>query len=142
MEDQAMRTLSILQALVNKVTCKPGWTFRLLKVDEPDKSKVWRLVISVEGFDSRTWSSTWPNAMTLTTSHYFPVPEATYNEKSWRRWLFDRCCKVENHEMSEWFMIGDERPFAPLHGPGCDPYVVRELSTSEEVRTDQAGVIH
>lgn len=31
------------------------------------------------------------------------------------------------------------RPFAPLHGPGCDPYVVHEYATDEQRRTRFTG---
>src|SRR5258708_489536 len=32
----------------------------------------------------------------FTVKHYRPVPEATYNEKTWRWWLFQQCRSVEN----------------------------------------------
>jgi hypothetical protein len=32
-----------------------------------------------------------------------------------------------------------ERPFAPNHGPGWDPYVVRELSRVEDAETTFRG---
>lgn len=72
-------------------------------------------------------------------NHYFPVPTTTWNEKSWRRWVFDCCIAVENHEMGEWVRWGDERPYAPLHGPGENPYVVHEFRDDVERRTTQDG---
>ena len=49
------------------------------------------------------------------------------------------CRRVENHELGEWFRIGDERPFAPLHGPGEDPYTVHEYRREADALTTQDG---
>ncbi len=122
-----MNTHDVLAGLVSRVKCKPGWTFQLLQEDGL------RLVICVPGPNSRM------PEQHFTLAHYFPVPEATYNLKSWRRWVFEMCRRVEDHELGEWFLVDGDRPFAPLHGPGCDPYMVREVSTDEEARTDQRG---
>ena len=72
---------------------------------------------------------------------YFPVPAATYDERSWRRWLLDRILDVEQHEACEFFQIGDDRPYAPSHGPGNDPYTIRELSTDLDKRTSFRGAV-
>ena len=124
-----MNTHDILADLVKSARCKPSWGLMLKDEDGL------RLVIAVTGLDSRN-----PHLdHALTIWHYFPVPDATYNMKSWRRWLFEMCRKVENHELGEWFRIGDERPFAPLHGPGEDPYTVHEFREEVDARTDQRG---
>lgn len=123
-------SFNILRELVAKATCKPGWKFRLMIEDGS-----LRLVITVDGYDS--YNTDQPNRV----AHFFPVPMATYNEKSWRRWMFDMCLRVENHEMGEWFKIGDERPFAPLHGPGEDPYTVHEFRNDVDARTMQDGTV-
>ncbi len=155
-------TFDVLRGLVSKVTCKPGWAFSLADDDEG-----FRLVILVPCEDSRfspapgrdcysrkgQWCE-WPYidrgcvhcgrlreevTRSMYVRHFFPVPVATYNKKSWRRWIFECCRKVEDHELGEWFLVEGERPFAPLHGPGNNPYDVREVSTEEEARTDQRG---
>jgi hypothetical protein len=92
-------------------------------------------VIRVVGTDS----SLPDEAVPKTIDHYFPVPTATYNEKTWRRWVFERCRGVENDELGEWFRIGSEWPFAPLHGPGEDPYTVHEFRPAEDALTIQDG---
>lgn len=87
----------------------------------------------------------------IAVNHYFPVPPATYDRRSWQRWLFDRLGDVDTHERCEDFQLvhrgkGDdgsdlrERPYAPSHGPGNDPYLVRELGTAEDVETSFRGV--
>jgi hypothetical protein len=123
-------TFDILDGLVEKVTCKPGWDFELV-----DEDGALRLVITVAGRDSY-------NPMRpLTVRHFFPVPTATYNEKTWRRWIFECCRGVENHELGEWFKVDGERPFAPLHGPGENPYVVHEFRPWVDAKTLQNGSI-
>lgn len=75
------------------------------------------------------------------TDHLFIVPAASYDYKNWRRWFFDRVQDVEHHEMCESFEVAGERPYAPNHGPGNDPYFIREVSTDEERRTSNRGVV-
>jgi hypothetical protein len=106
-------------------TCKPGWTFRL-----EDEDGALRLVISVLGKDARDAERL------LKVRHFFPVPMATFNEATWRRWIFERCRALENHELGEWFKVGGVRPFPPLHGPGEDPY------THGPRRLDQPEMMH
>jgi hypothetical protein len=123
-------TFSVLKDLVDKATCKPGWVFRLAYEDGAP-----RLVITVPGHDS------YAPERPLTVSHFFPVPTATYNEKSWRRWIFEMCRRVENHELGEWFKIDGRRPFPPLHGPGEDPYTIHEFREEVDAKTVQDGSI-
>jgi hypothetical protein len=123
-------TFNILSDLVSRVKCKPNWSFRIA-----NEEGALRLVITVPGFD------TYNPDNRLTVSHWFPVPITTYNEKSWRRWIFEQCRRLENHELGEWFRIGDERPFAPLHGPGEDPYTVHEYRDDVDRRTMQDGSV-
>ncbi len=61
-----------------------------------------------------------------------PVPPAAYNERSWKRWLFEQILLVERHEAAEFFQVDGDRPFAPYHHDGNDPYIVFELSTEAE----------
>src|SRR5438105_4616360 len=68
-------------------------------------------------------------------AHYFEVPAATYNRRSWQRWFFDQYAKVRLHEAMESFAIGEEHPYAATHGPGDDPYVVHDYATDEQRRT-------
>lgn len=126
----AENTHNILADLVAKVRCKPDWSFRLREEDG-----ALRLVITVVGQNSYNEEDD------LRVGHFFPVPMATYNERSWQRWIFEQCRRVENHELGEWFRIGDRRPFAPLHGPGEDPYTVHEYRDKEDSQTLQDGSI-
>ncbi len=124
-------TFPLLTELIDRIRCKPGWRFSLM-----DEEGAKRLVITVPGHDS------YKPDRPLTVSHFFPVPTATYNEKTWRRWIFEMCRRVENHELGEWFRVDDVRPFAPLHGPGEDPYTVHEFRSESDAQTIQDGTIH
>jgi hypothetical protein len=124
-------TFPILAEIIERVQCKPGWTFLLVHEDGAK-----RLVITVPGYNS------YRPEQRLTVSHFFPVPVATYNEKTWRRWIFEMCRRVENHELGEWFRVGEIRPFAPLHGPGEDPYTVHEFRAELDAQTIQDGTAH
>jgi hypothetical protein len=123
-------TFDVLESLVAKTACKPGWEFKLI-----EEGLDLRLVITVPGYDSHN------PKQRLTVRHFFPVPAASYNEKTWRRWIFERCRGVENHELGEWFRIDGERPFAPLHGPGEDPYTIHEFRDLVDANTNQYGEI-
>lgn len=130
-----MITLDILQELVSKIRCKPNWTFSVRECRDEDGSYPLRLIISIPVVDSR-------GGYLKRIDNYFPVPEATYNRKSWRRWVFECCIKVEFHELGEFFLDGDERPFAPLHGPGEDPYTIHEFRDIVDAHTNQDGSIN
>lgn len=75
----------------------------------------------------------------ITVDHFFPVPPATFSRASWQRWLLDTLGKVDDHERMEDFVIGGERPFAPVHKPGEDPYVVHDIASAEDADTDFRG---
>jgi hypothetical protein len=91
------------------------------------------LIVQRHGHD------TYDPGTNVTVSHCFAVPPATYDERSWQRWLFDRLGDVDTHERMEDFVIGGRRPYAPSHGPGNDPYMVRELGTEDDRRMRFTG---
>jgi hypothetical protein len=77
---------------------------------------------------------------TYRVQHSMPVPPAAFDRRSWQRWLLDQVLLVERHEACEFFQIDGKRPYAPLHQPGSDPYmIVAESSTNEERRTNFRG---
>jgi hypothetical protein len=127
-----MNTHAILESIVTKTKCKPGWSFSIV-----EENGFNRLVIQVAGYDSSVPNKKIP----MTVRHFFPIPEAEYNAQSWKRWMFECCRGVENHELGEWFRIDAERPFQPLHGPGEIPYLVREFRPDQDARTTQDGTL-
>lgn len=124
-------THHVLKDVLNTISCKPDWVFYT-----SFRENALRLIISVTGPDAASPDNE------LTVSHFFPVPEATYNDRAWTRWVFECCRLVENHELGEWFRLnGTHRPFAPLHGPGENPYMVVEYREDTDRRTRQDGEI-
>jgi len=134
-----------------------GWKVWLeddLQRDKPGRhvgeSRGMTLVVQRRGRD------TYHPERTLPVNHYFAVPAATYNEQSWTRWLFDRLGDVDTHERMEDFAIavdhniapGGEaeecldRPYAPNHGPGWDPYLITVTATETDRRTSFRGELN
>lgn len=128
-----------LAELVAQCTLDPDWSVHLLELDRGQGSKGLTLRIIVTVFDSYHPD----RGRTYRVQHFFPVPPASYNRRSWQRWLFDRYLDVLTHEGAEMFKVGPERPYAPLHGPGNDPYVIHPLGeiTREDQRTMYTGEV-
>ena len=124
----AENTFDILAKVVSEARCKPGWSFRLI-----DEDGAKRLVIQISGVDN------YDHNRPFVVDHYHPVPITTYNEKSWRRWVFEQCMRTMVHELGESLQFDGVRPFAPMHGPGEDPYTVHEVRSEEDALTTQDG---
>lgn len=126
-----------LDWLVENVGYKDNWKFFLEeKLDRGQGSIGHTLVITI----------TTPNSYDPTemrkVAHYFPVPPAAFNERSWKRWLFDQILLVERHEAMEFFEINGVKSYAPNHGPGNDPYMICELNTDVDRRTSFCGEVN
>ena len=115
-----------LASLVSGLAYKEHWRTWLREMDRGQGSQGLTLVIQRYGPDSYN-----PGRI-LPVNHYMPVPPASYNRRSWQRWLFDQFLLVEQHEAAEFFVIDGHRPYAPLHGPGNDPYLIAEEGDAEE----------
>ncbi len=127
----------LLQKLVNECRYRPGWMMRLATIDRGQGSEGLTLIITTMGYDTYK-----PNdGQHYRVNHFMPVPPAAYDERSWRRWLFEQFLLVERHECMEFFMIDGKRPYAPHHGPGNDPYNIHEHGTEREVRTMFTGEV-
>jgi len=142
-----------LARLVDALAYKPGWTFTLTDIDRGQGSEGLTLDIV-----TLTVNSYHPEDTHYRVHHYFIVPAAAYDERSWRRWLLDRLLEVESHECCEFFRFeyhgefvkrdGErtavvvERPYAPSHGPGNDPYLIREVGSKLDARTSFRGVVN
>nr|ART39088.1 H513 [uncultured bacterium] len=107
---------------------RPGWFFTLDdSYDRGQGSVGLTLNIVIKGYDTYNVEG----GENYRVRHLMPVPPAAYNERSWKRWLFEQILLVERHEAAEFFQIGDDRPYAPYHHDGNDPYIVFELDTEE-----------
>jgi hypothetical protein len=123
----------ILASLVERLTYKPRWDFELEDIDRGQGSKGLTLRVLISEPDTYDPSSI------ISVVHYMPVPPAAYNERSWCRWLLDQIILIERHETCEFFRVDGERPYAPNHAPGNDPYIIFDAGTIEDRDTDYRG---
>jgi hypothetical protein len=153
----------VLAELVRRLRYRQhmGWEVRLeddLQRDKPGRhtgeSRGMTLVITRCGPD------TYHPDRIIAVNHYFAVPPATYNRQSWMWWLFERLGSVDTHERMEDFAIAVpsepvsadeqehgaddhiERPYAPCHGPGWDPYLITVERTETDRRTSFRGELN
>lgn len=119
--------------LVRKLKYRPGWKIYLEDRDRGQGSQGLTLSILIETVD------TYDTDNLMRVVHYMIVPAASYNRRSWQRWLLEQLLLVERHECCEFFQVDGHRPYAPNHGPGNDPYIVFDYATDEEARTDYRG---
>jgi len=133
----------VLRYLVDRLSYRPGWTFGLADIDRGQGSEGLTLIIITRGYDSYHPD----RGENYRVSHYMPVPPAAYDFRSWRHWLLEQLLLVERHEAMEFFAVHDSpgsehkvRPYAPSHGPGNDPYIIREVGTAEDAETSFRGI--
>lgn len=117
-----------LRALIESLTYKPGWDFRLGVFTEDDEPRAWAFYVV-----SDTENSLDP-ARRIRVRHEFLIPPASWNRDTWAAWLFDRVRDVETHEAGEFFRLDGLREFAPHHGNGEDPYRVWHVSDHATAR--------
>lgn len=130
----------ILAQLVDELRYKAGWTFNLNHLDRGQGCVGLTLCILIYTPDSYH-PEEFRRAM-----HYMPVPPAAFDRQSWCRWLLNQILFVELHEACEFFSLtvnGEhvDRPYAPNHGPGRDPYVVFDYATDVDRRTSFRGEV-
>lgn len=112
-----------LRRLVKEVTYRSGFSFHLIdNMERGQGSDGLTLIIDA------TVENSLPPGREITVSHLFIVPAASYNRRTWMRWLLDRCLDVDVHEGCELFQINGERVYAPHHSEGEDPYTIFEVS--------------
>jgi hypothetical protein len=126
-----------LANLVSNCKLNPGWTVWIDDMVRDTGCSGLTLVIKTTDFNTYHPE----RGRTYSVHHYFPIPPATYDRRSWQAWLFKRYQDVVSHEACEFFQIANERPYAPSHGPGNDPYLIREVGTDEDRRTSFRGVL-
>jgi hypothetical protein len=144
----------ILADLVSRLRYRQGLNWNVWLEDDCQRDKPGRHTGESRGLTlivQRYGPNTYDRSQVMAVNHYFAVPPATFNEASWRRWLFDRLGDVDLHERMEDFAFdaqasgvpGDRdglvRPYKPNHGPGEDPYRVTELTTDQARRTSFRG---
>lgn len=124
-----------LRDLVDKLKHRPRWSFALTDSDFERGQGSWGMTLVITITEPDAYH---PERM-RSVVHYMLVPPASFDRRSWRRWLLDQCRLVDDHEACEAFTIDGEKPYAPSHGPGNDPYMIREVGTVEDVETSFRG---
>jgi hypothetical protein len=128
-----------LAALVERTRFRPHYSVWLAEHDDQG-CKGLSLVVQTAEVD------TYHPEMPRPVNHYFYVPTAAYNLASWRNWLFERLHSVSKHEDMEWFrevIDGEEhRPYAPIHAPGWDPYLITIVADVAHKRTSFMGELN
>lgn len=122
-----------LAEIVEQLAYRPAWRFSLKDLDRGQGSEGLTFIVVTEQFD------TYNPEREMRVRHMFPVPPAAFNRESWLRWVLDRLVEIETHEACEFMVVDGKRPFAPNHGPGWDPYSIRELNTQEAAETSFRG---
>jgi hypothetical protein len=123
-----------LADLVAACTYRPGWSVELIDGDDRGQD-CHGLTVEIL---VRT-QNTYPPHGPISVRHLFGVPAAGYNRESWRWWLFECFLSVERHEAMEWFTVAGEKPYAPNHGPGWNPYLITVVATDTDRRTQFDG---
>jgi hypothetical protein len=127
---------SVLNDLVGTCTYRKGWQVRLGYEDRGQGSEGLTLTITTNTVNS------YHQDQPIYVNHLFIVPAAAYDRRSWQRWLFECFHQVELHEAMEFFTIDGTKPYAPSHGPGNDPYLLREMGSELDVKTAYTGVVN
>lgn len=142
-----------LEKLVGRLKYRPGWRFALRDVErDPEDThsgSAGGLTFEVYALTMDAYHANLK--MQRYTRHLFVVPAATYNAIAWLEWIGQCLDLIEQHERCEFMRLGngdsyefndeDMRPFAPLHGPGDNPYVVHHLASDLQRRTSWQGVV-
>lgn len=126
-----------LQTLVDNIKYRPGWVFNLDHIDRGQGSVGLTLIVTSLGYDTYHPE----RGESYQVNHYFIVPAAGFNEPSWLIWIHKCLVEIETHECNEFLQIGDERPFAPHHGPGWDPYATFIHGEDIDRRTNFRGEV-
>lgn len=125
-----------LEDLVRHLKYKSNFSFHLRHLDRGQGSVGMTLVITI------TTPNSYNTAQTRSVLHYMPVPPAAFDVRSWQRWLLDQILLVEQHEACEFFEVAGVKPYAPSHGPGNNPYLIREIGTELDVKTSFRGEVN
>jgi hypothetical protein len=118
----------LLKQIVKTAKYKmPGWMIYL--GDDNDKNGWLTLHIVSHTPDSYRDD----NAM-VRVNHSFLVPPATYNEQTWKIWIFERYMDVWRHETGELLEFNGVKEFAPHHGDHENPYYTYHVGDLADTR--------
>lgn len=115
-----------LRDIVAGVTYIPGWTMFLGRDNEGGGWLTLHIISETpDSYDTKKL---------VRVNHSFLVPMATWNERTWKAWIMERCVDVWRHETGEFLMFDGVREFAPHHGNGEDPYITWHVGDLADTR--------
>lgn len=122
-QEGPQETVPLLEQLVSEVTYKPGWSFELWDGERRGEHYIGSagLTLSI-----RAQVENGVSGGTVGVHHIMPVPVATWDRRTWQRWVLDQILLVERHEAMEFYRVGERTPYFPAHGSGANPYEIRE----------------
>ena len=113
--------MNALESLLDELTYKPGWTFKL---GTENYEKVLKIEARCQNSGGRFAR---PDGSPILVTHTFPMSWAvegivTRDHNEAMRFVLDCIQKMELHEAMEFFTVGDPecgggKPFFPYHGP-------------------------
>jgi hypothetical protein len=115
-----------LRNIIDSIAYMPGWLAYLGRDNEGDGWLVFHIVSNTpDSYDL---------GRPIRVNHSFLVPMATYNERTWKAWIFERYCDVWRHESGEFLKFDGQREFAPHHANGEDPYMTWHVGDYADTR--------
>lgn len=103
-----MLTVPQMQALLDRITYRPGWTFDVYQ----GRHEGPHLVIRTSVADAYN-----PDQTTVLDVHSMLPPMR--DEQQFMDWLLWRCSRLEVHEAREFLRV-DGKPHSDPHGPDAD----------------------
>jgi hypothetical protein len=121
-QEGPQQTVELLEALIPEVAYKPGWSFELWDGERHGEHYVGSagLTLSIRAQVPNSKSDD-----TVGVHHIMPVPVATWDRRTWERWVLDQILLVELHEAMEFYRVGGVALFFPAHGAGRNPYEIQ-----------------
>lgn len=162
---------SELESLVAQARYRDGWRFTLTDEERDPADThghaaggltLTITTLTANSYDQRICEACRSTVACYRVRHLFPVPCATFGRQGWLDWLMDCVEAVELHEAREFFRLeftrmsevhteNDtvetklirvvQRPFAPNHGPGRDPYRRYSYASNTDRRTSFRGEV-
>lgn len=120
-------TLLLLERIVKSITYMPGWDVYLAGDNEGNDWLTLHIVSDTpDSYDEQN--------RRVRVNHSFLVPPATYNERTWKTWIFERYCEVWRHETGEFLKFDGIKEFAPHHGNHENPYITWHIGDYADTR--------
>lgn len=121
-------TVLLLERLVKSVKYKmPGW---MIYLGGDNEGNGW-LTLHIVSVTPDSYEN---GDHMVRVNHSFLVPPATYNERTWKIWIFEKYLDVWRHETGELLEFDGVKEFAPHHGDHENPYYTYHIGDYADTR--------